>query len=190
MIHLARLGAGCGIALTLATVSCTAPQNPSPSSTTTPAAVSVTPLDASRYLDTPCAAVPVDLTARLGLHKREEAHDTVLPGAGDQSQCRFSSGPPLSAAAEVRLYPRKRPTPLVTGVGAHVRNISVDGYSAVEWVLSTGTDGSFTSCQVIVNIASNQGLGVLFNGPSGEPITTTCSKANQLATGVITNLRN
>src|SRR5947199_7409299 len=107
MINVARLGAGCGIAVALATVSCTASQNPPPSrpgSPTAPGAVSVTLLDVSRYLDTPCSAVPTELSAQLGLVKRENAHDVVLPGAGDQAQCRLSSGFPLSAAAEVRLY--------------------------------------------------------------------------------------
>jgi hypothetical protein len=132
--------------------------------------------------------VPADLTAQLGLPEREDTHETVLVGAGDQAQCRLSSGPPLSAAAEVRFYPKARPLPLVTGPGSQVKATTLSGYPAGEWVLSAGADGSFTSCQVIVDLAQNQGLGILFNGPSGAPIATSCAKAKQLTEGVVAAL--
>jgi hypothetical protein len=143
-------------------------------------------LAVARYLAEPCSGVPTELTGRLGLQKRENAHDTVLVGAGEQAECRLSSGPPLSAAAEVRFYPKARPLALVTGPGSQVKPTTMGAYPAGEWVLSTGTDGSFTSCQIIIDIAETQGLATLYNGPSGEPIETSCDHARQLADGVIT----
>lgn len=85
----------------------------------------------------------------------------------------------------MRFYPKTRPLPLVTGPGSRVQPTTVRGYPAGEWVLSSGTNGSFTSCQVIVDLARSQGLGTLYNGPSGEPVATSCGKAKQLADGVV-----
>ncbi|MBE8519370.1 DUF3558 family protein [Amycolatopsis sp. H6(2020)] len=177
-----------GVVFAFAVAACGHDEPPAPTTSMAPPPITQAPLDVARYLASPCSGVPGDLTAQLGLPKREDAHDAVLPGAGDQSLCRFSSGPPLSAAAEVRFYPRARPLPLVTGPGSRVKPTSVAGYPAGEWVLSTGSDGSFTSCQVIVDIAPSQGIGILYNGPTGEPVTTSCAKANQLAQGVIAAL--
>ncbi|MEV4049857.1 DUF3558 family protein [Amycolatopsis sp. NPDC049688] len=177
------------LAVALTAAACTDPgEPPAPSSSTSPAPLTATPLDVSRYLTTPCSGVPTELTARLGLPKREDARETVLVGAGVQAQCRLSSGPPLSAAAEVRFYPKARPLPLVTGPGSQVKPTSLNGYPAGEWVLSTGTDNSFTSCQMIVDIAQSQGVGILFNGPTGESVTASCAKARQLAEGVVAAL--
>ncbi|SEB47359.1 Protein of unknown function [Amycolatopsis tolypomycina] len=179
-----------GLAVALVTAACTSPNEPpTPSGSAAPVPVTAAPLDVSRYLAAPCSGVPTELTAGLGVAEREDAHDTVLPGAGGQAQCRLSSGPHLTAAAEVRFYPTTRPLHLVTGPGSGVTTTSLDGYPAGEWVLSTGTDGSFTSCQMIVDIAQSQGIGILFNGRSGEPIATSCGKARQLAAGVIAPLR-
>lgn len=175
----------------LVAAACASPNEPPAlSCSAAPVPVTAAPLDVSRYLAAPCSGVPTKLTAGLGLADRKNARDTVLPGAGDQAQCRLSSGPPLTAAAEVRFYPTTRPLPLLTGPGSQVTTTSLDGYPAGEWVLSTGTDGSFTSCQVIVDIAQSQGIGILFNGRPGEPIATSCSKARQLAAGVIAPLRH
>lgn len=177
------------IAVALAAAACTGPDEPvAPSTSTTPAPITARPLDVSRYAATPCSGVPAELSTRLSLPKRQDAHETVLVGAGEQAQCRLSSGPPLSAAAEVRFYPRARPLPLITGPGSQVKPTTVKGYPAGEWVLSTGTDGSFTSCQMIIDLASNQGVGTLYNGPSGEPVTTSCAKAKQLAEGILDEL--
>jgi hypothetical protein len=170
----------------VAVAACSTPDQPPPLNSPTPSApIPAPPLDVSRYLTEPCSGVPTELTTRLGLQKRENAHETVLVGAGEQSECRLASGPPLSAAAEVRFYPKARPLVLVTGPGSQVKPTTVGGYPAGEWVLSTGTDGSFTSCQIIVDVAETQGLGTLYNGPSGEPIETSCAHARQLADGVI-----
>ncbi|UOZ03303.1 DUF3558 family protein [Amycolatopsis sp. WQ 127309] len=178
-----------GLGLAVVAAGCTGPDAPPPPPTSsTPLSITGTQLDVSRYLSTPCSGVPAALTAQLGLVKPQDAHDTVLVTAGDQSQCRFTSGPPLSAAAEVRFYPKARPLPLVSGPGSQVKATSVAGYPAGEWVLSTGTDGSFTSCQIIVDIADSQGLGTLYNGPAGEPVTTSCAKTRQLAEGVLAAL--
>jgi hypothetical protein len=186
-----RCTALAGFAVARFAAACTSlNEPPAPSGAATPAPVTAIPLDVSRYLAAPCSGVPTELTAGLGLADREDSHDRVLPGAGDQAQCRLSSGPPLSAAAEVRFYPTTRPLPLVTGFGSRVTPTSLGGYPSGEWVLSTGTDGSFTSCQVIVDIAQSQGIGILFNGRSGEPIATSCGKARQLAAGVIASLRH
>ncbi|MEV5718511.1 DUF3558 family protein [Amycolatopsis mediterranei] len=185
-IRRAALGS---LAIALLTAGCTGPEKSPPPGSATPAPITAPPIDVSSYLAAPCSGVPTDVTAQLGLPHREDAHETVLAGAGEQAQCRLSSGPPLSAAAEVRFYPRARPVPLVTGPGSQVKPTVVTGYPAGEWVLSTGTDGSFTSCQVLVDIARNQGLGTLFNGPAGEPIATSCAKARQLAEGVLTALK-
>jgi hypothetical protein len=175
-----------GLATAMTAACSTSDQPPPPTPTTPPSPISAPPLDVSRYLSEPCSGVPADLAARLGLQERENAHDTVLVGAGDQVECRLSSGPPLSAAAEVRFYPKARPLALVTGPGSQVKPTTTAGYPAGEWVLSRGTDGSFTSCQIIVDIAGTQGLATLYNGPSGEPVETSCDHARQLAEGVIT----
>ncbi|SEF37136.1 Protein of unknown function [Amycolatopsis pretoriensis] len=181
----------CAVAIAVTATSCTGPST-SPT-TTTPSAtappITATPLDVAAHLAEPCAGVPTDLTAQLGLPQRKDAHDTVLVGAGDQSECRLSSGPPLSAAAEVRFYAKARPLPLVTGPGSQIKPTTVAGYPAGEWVLSKGEDGSFTSCQVIVDVAPSQGLATLYNGPSSEPVTASCAKATQLVEGVLTALR-
>jgi hypothetical protein len=176
------------LCLAAATVTaCTTPDPAPPPNSTTPSTPIPAPsLDVARYLTEPCSGVPTELTTRLGLPKRDNAHDTVLVGAGEQAECRLSSGPPLSAAAEVRFYPKVRPLALVTGPGSQVKPTTITGYTAGEWVLSTGTDGSFTSCQIIVDIAETQGLATLYNGPSGEPVETSCDHARQLADGVIT----
>jgi hypothetical protein len=176
-----------GLAIAVTAAACTGPGE-SPTTSATPPSTAPA-LDVSRYLADPCSGVPAALSAQLGTPNREDAHETVLVGAGEQSQCRFSSGPPLSAAAEVRFYPKARPLPLVTGPGSPVKTTSVSGYPAGEWVLSTGTDGSFTSCQIIVDVAPAQGLGVLYNGPAGEPVDTSCAKAEQLAGGVLSAVR-
>ncbi|MFG1646687.1 DUF3558 family protein [Amycolatopsis sp. NPDC049252] len=179
--------AGLGFAVVVA--GCTDPDDPpTPSTSSTPPSITGPQLDVSRYLATPCSGVPAALAAQLGLVKPQDGHDTVLVTAGDQSQCRFTSGPPLSAAAEVRFYPKAQPLPLVSGPGSQVKATSAAGYPAGEWVLSTGTDGSFTSCQIIVDIADGQGLGTLYNGPAGEPVTASCAKARQLAEGVLAAL--
>src|SRR6266496_2757524 len=152
-----------GLAVTAAAAGCAGPhESPTLHTSTTPPPITAAALDVSRYVATPCAGVPIELAAHLNLPERKNAHETVLIGAGNQAQCQLSSGPPLSAAAEVRFYPNARPLPLITG-----------------------TDGSFTSCQIIVDIAGNQGLGTLFNGASGQPITTSCANAKELATGTI-----
>jgi hypothetical protein len=174
------------IAVSLTAAACTEPAPPpTPSPSATPAPITAPPLDVSRYAATPCSGVPAELSTQLNLPKRHDAHETVLVGAGEQAQCQLSSGPPLSAAAEVRFYPKARPLPLVTGPGSQVKPTTVKGYPAGEWVLSTGADGSFTSCQLIVDLAQNQGLGTLYNGPSGEPVATSCAKAKQLAEAVV-----
>ncbi len=179
----------CGVAIAVTATACTGPDT-SPATTTSAATpITAAPLDVAAHLAAPCAGVPTDLTARLGLPRRKDAHETVLAGAGQQSECRLSSGPPLSAAAEVRFYAKARPLPLVTGPGSQVKPTTVAGYPAGEWVLSQGDDGSFTSCQVIVDIAPSQGLATLYNGPSGEPVTTSCAKATQLVEGMLTSLR-
>ncbi|MEQ0565234.1 DUF3558 family protein [Amycolatopsis sp. NEAU-NG30] len=183
-IRRAALG---GVVIALAATGCSGQGEPVPT-TSAPAPMTEAPLDAARYLASPCSGVPAGLTVQLGLAQRAEAHNTVLPGAGDQSQCRLSSGPPLSAAAEVRFYPGARPLPLVTGTGSEVIPASVAGYPAGEWIPGTGTDGGSTSCQVIVDIAPNQGIGTVYNSPTGEEVTASCAKANQLAQGVVAAL--
>jgi uncharacterized protein DUF3558 len=180
----------CGFAIALTAAACTGPGSPPTTTSATAPSITAAPLDVSPHLASPCSGVPSDLTAKLGLPQRKDAHETVLVGAGDQSECQLSSGPPLSAAAEVRFYAKARPLPLVTGPGSQVKPTTVAGYPAGQWVLSTGDDGSFTSCQVIVDIAPSQGLATLYNGPSGEPITTSCAKATQLVEGVLAALRH
>ncbi|MFC5103980.1 hypothetical protein [Kibdelosporangium philippinense] len=69
--------------------------------------------------------------------------------------------------------------------GSGIKPTTVAGYPAGEWIQSTGADGSFTSCQYIVDIAETQGFGTLYNGPSGEPIETSCAHAKELADSVI-----
>ncbi|SFW88605.1 DUF3558 family protein [Amycolatopsis australiensis] len=170
-------------------VACTGPASPPTTTSATAPSTSAVPLDVARYLASPCSGVPGDLTTQLGLPQREDAHDTVLVGAGDQSECRLSSAPPLSAAAEVRFYPKARPLPLVTGPGSQVKATTAAGYPAGEWVLSKGNDGSFTSCQIIVDVAPTQGVATLYNGPAGEPTRTSCAKAKQLVEGVLASLR-
>lgn len=171
------------VAITACTT--TPDQPPPPNSSTPTPPIPAPPLDVSRYLTEPCSGVPTELTNQLGLQKRENAHETVLVGAGEQAECRLSSGPPLSSAAEVRFYPKARPLVVVNGPASQVKPTTVGGYPAGEWVLSTGTDGSFTSCQIIVDVAETQGLGTLYNGPSGQPIETSCAHARQLAEGVV-----
>ncbi|WP_410597893.1 DUF3558 family protein [Amycolatopsis sp. lyj-23] len=183
-----RRAAVCGVAIAMTATACTGPDASPPTTSATAPPITAAPLDVTAYLTKPCAAVPTDLAKQLGLPHRNDAHETVLVGAGDQSECRLSSGPPLSAAAEVRFYPKARPLPLITGPGSQVKPTTVVGYPAGEWVLSKGEGGSFTSCQVIVDVASSQGLATLYNGPSGEPVTATCAKATQLVEGVLTTL--
>jgi hypothetical protein len=188
MADMIRRAMVCGVAITVTATACTGPGTPPPTTSATPPPITTAPLDVAPHLAQPCAGVPVELTTQLGLPQRNDAHETVLVGAGDQSECRLSSGPPLSAAAEVRFYPKARPLPLVTGPGSQVKPTTVAGYPAGEWVLSKGEDGSFTSCQVIVDVAPSQGLATLYNGPSGEPVTASCAKATQLVEGVLTAL--
>ena len=184
-----RRAAVCGLAIAVTATACTGPDVSTPTMSATPPPITAAPLDVAAHLAKPCAGVPSDLTTQLGLPQRNDAHETVLVGAGDQSECRLSSAPPLSAAAEVRFYPKARPLPLLTGPGSQVKPTTVAGYPAGEWVLSKGEDGSFTSCQVIVDIAPSQGLATLYNGPSSEPVTASCVKATQLIEGVLTALR-
>ncbi|WP_370964802.1 DUF3558 family protein [Amycolatopsis sp. cg9] len=190
MAEVVRRGALAALLLAVtATAGCTGADSPPAPSSSVPAPITAPALDVSRYLAAPCSGVPVPVAVQLGLATSDDAHETVLVGAGEQAQCRFTSGPPLTAAAEVRFYPRARPVPLVTGPGSTVTATTVDGYPAGQWVLSTGTGGSFTSCQILVDVAPQQGVASLYNGPSGEPIETSCSKARQLVQGVIANLR-
>lgn len=184
-----RRAALCGLTIALTATACTGPDSSPPTTSATAPSITSAPLDVAAHLATPCSGVPIDLTTQLGLPQRKDAHETVLVGAGDQSECQLSSAPPLSAAAEVRFYPQARPLPLVTGPGSQVKSTTVAGYPAGEWVLSKGNDGSFTSCQMIVDVAPSQGLATLYNGPSGEPITTSCAKATQLVAGVLAGLR-
>ncbi len=180
-----------GLAAVLAATACTGPTDTPPPSTTSapvPAPITSVPLDVARYHAAPCSAVPAALTESLGLTRRDERHDNVLVGAGEQAQCRISTAPPLTGVVEVRLYPASRPVPLFTGINAAVTPASVAGYPAGQWILSTGSDGSFTSCHSIVDLAPHQGLSVMVNGPAGEPIQTSCARARHLAEGVIAGL--
>jgi hypothetical protein len=95
------------IATLLTATACTEPDAPpTPRPSATPAPITASPLDVSRYSAFPCSGVPAEISTQLTLPKRQDAHDTVLIGAGEQAQGRLSSGPPLSAAAEVRFYPK------------------------------------------------------------------------------------
>jgi hypothetical protein len=181
-----------GLAVILATAACTGPTDTPPPSTTSvpvPAPITAVPVDVARYLAAPCSAVPAALTESLGLTRREERHDNVLVGAGEQAQCRISTAPPLTGVVEIRLYPAARPMPLLTGINSTVTPTSVAGYPAGQWILSTGSDGSFTSCHSIVDLSPHQGLIVMVNGLTGEPIHKTCAKARHLTAGIIAGLR-
>ncbi|MEV6639717.1 hypothetical protein [Amycolatopsis sp. NPDC051371] len=97
--------------------------------------------------------------------------------------------PPLTGVVEIGLYPASRPPPLLTGINATLNPTSMAGYPAGQWILSTGNDGSFTSCHSVVDLAPHQRLGVLVNGPTAEPIQTSCVRARNLVEGILARLR-
>jgi hypothetical protein len=175
----------CLASAVVAITACSTPDQPPTPTSAKPAPITAPPLDVSRYLTEPCSGVPTELTTRLGLPERKNAHETKLVGAGEQAECQLSSGPPLSAAAEVRFYPKARHLPMVNGPGSGVKPTTVAGYPAGEWFPGTGKDGNFTSCQIIVDIAEKQGFGTLYNGVVGQTIETSCAHARQLAEGVL-----
>ncbi|WP_372672702.1 DUF3558 family protein [Amycolatopsis kentuckyensis] len=179
-----------GLAVLLSAAACSGPTGtPAPGTTSAPVPITAQPLDLTRYLPAPCSVVPTALTEPLGLTRREERHENVLIGAGSQAQCRISTAPPLTGLVEIRLYPASRPLPLLAGITAALTPTSVAGYPAGRWILSTGSDGSFTSCHNIVDVAPHQGLSVMVNGPTGEPIANSCATATKLAEGILAGLR-
>lgn len=181
-----------GLAAVLSATACSGPTDtpaPAPGITSAPVPITAPPLDLTRYIAAPCSAVPTALTESLGMSRREERRETVLIGAGPQAQCRTSAAPPLTGVVEIRLYPASRPLPLLSGITATLTTTSVAGYPAGQWIVSTGSDGSFTSCHSIVDLASHQGLSVMVNGPTGEPVAKSCAKARNLAEGIIARLR-
>jgi hypothetical protein len=133
--------------------------------------------------------VPTALSENLHLTQRDERHENVLPGAGNQAQCRISTSPPLTGVAEIRLYPASRPLALLSGINSTITPTSVVGYPAGQWILSTGSDGSFTSCHSIVDLGTHQGLSVMVNGPTGESTQSSCARARTLAEGILAGLR-
>ncbi|VVJ22667.1 Uncharacterised protein [Amycolatopsis camponoti] len=178
-----------GLAAVLSAAACAGPTDTAPPGTTPPPVpITARPLDLTRYVPAPCSMVPVALTERLGLTRREERHENVLIGAGTQAQCRISAAPPLTGVAELRLYPASRPLPLLTGVTPAPTPTSVGAYPAAQWILSTGRDGSATSCHSIVDVAPGQGFSVLVNGPAGEAIEKSCARARHLAESILAGL--
>ncbi|MCE7003203.1 DUF3558 domain-containing protein [Kibdelosporangium philippinense] len=169
----------------LTVTACSTPDRPPEPAPTPTTPIPAPQLDVSRYLSDPCSGVPANLSSRLGLRSRKSSHSKIIINAGDQAECQLTTGPPLTAAAAVRFYPHARPLTLVFGPGSGIKPTTVAGYPAGEWIQSTGADGSFTSCQYIVDIAETQGFGTLYNGPSGEPIETSCAHAKELADSVI-----
>jgi hypothetical protein len=173
----------------LAAAACTDPTDAPPSpSTSAPVPSTPPPLDLARYLFVPCSAVHTALTENLRLTQRDERHENVLPGAGNQAQCRIST-PPLPGVVEIRLYPASRPLALLSGINATLTPTSVVGYPAGQWILSTGSDGSFTSCHSIVDVGPHQGLSVVVNGPTREPVQSSCARARTLAEGILAGVR-
>ncbi|MEV7043954.1 DUF3558 family protein [Amycolatopsis sp. NPDC051061] len=161
---------------------------PAPGTTSAPVPITAQPLDLTHYLPAPCSVVPTALTENLGPTRREERHENVLIGAGAQAQCRISATSPLTGVVEIRLYPASRPLPLLAEITATLTPTFVAGYPAGQWILSTGGDGSFTSCHSIVDLAPHQGLGVLVNGPTTESIQKSCAEAKNLVERILAGL--
>ncbi|MFI5591232.1 DUF3558 family protein [Amycolatopsis sp. NPDC051758] len=175
-----------GLVAVLSAAACASPTDTAPpGAAPAPAPITARPLDLTRYLAAPCSMVPVALTERLGLTRREERHENVLIGAGSQAQCRISAAPPLTGVAELRLYPASRPLPLLTGFTPAPTPTSVDAYPAGQWILSNGRDGSATSCHSIVDVAPSQGFSVLVNGLAGDAIENSCARARHLAESIL-----
>jgi hypothetical protein len=132
---------------------------------------------AALYEVVTCAPVPGDIrtdadfavTVKHGPEALAEAGTVVIPGSEADYEPHDGPLEPSLAAALARVRPGTR----------------IASYPAGEWIQGTGTDGSFTSCQYIVDVAETQGFGTLYNGPAGEPIEASCAHARQLAEGVV-----
>jgi hypothetical protein len=167
---------------------CSSPDAPPPPSTAAQPPPIDKPIDISSYLNQPCSAVPETVDAQFGLNHRQESKiASWLKSQSAQSSCELAATGKPQPGIGIR-FAAVRPLPLLKSQGDTLTPTQVHGYPAGIWKIDLPPD-SFTSCQAIVDLGPNQGMGVLYNGPPHDTADG-CALAQQTAELVVTKLES
>jgi hypothetical protein len=180
--------AACGVLTAAVGSGCSTPNIQKPTETPTPPVSISKPIDLSPYFEKPCTAAPETVGSDLGLTKRtgHGIGSTLVPDSPPFT-CEIFKVHGQQPTFEIRLYPNIRP--LVFFQKQQLNTLvptSVHGYPAGIWKINTAP-GYLTSCQTVVDLADDQGLSVLYNGPPYDKADG-CALAQQAAETVVSGL--